>query len=482
MEVVSTDSRCPLRGCKSNQVVNHAISMMTATGEKVTAVSIGPGHHTLVVDTDDYTSKIGKKTWSFAKYAYCSDEQLYAHRVILGEPATACASVDHIDRQPLDNRKANLRWATQSEQNSNLGCRADKIAPPDDIYALGIPELPRYMRFDEKEAKFTFTGHPFVAALAGKGVVVNSSGTKAKANSQMQKLKDALLKLRDMYATYRVHFPADDEFCVDRIRLAKEYNDIVSFAHKTDPANFPNGPYADLDGLMSDSQQTSIMLGKLSDVDDPVSGPQNHARHDVATHDVAVRRCEGVVTMFDAKHAGALQDVKWDVSDMRVHISPKILAAFPTIATIFPGKKKIFLSELIFHVLEHRPILPGHCIVPYNQIKNDVRMENLQLLPGEAKNYKRPATFVPIEGYDIGAEYLPKGVVMSVDRGIAMFVVKCAGVMKKFGVNSAADARGVFTNKVVPLLTAADPDFAENNAKYQRLLHTYMHACVPNML
>lgn len=45
------------------------------------------------------------------------------HRLIMGAPPFPGAQVDHINGNKLDNRSANLRWATRSQNQANTGLR-----------------------------------------------------------------------------------------------------------------------------------------------------------------------------------------------------------------------------------------------------------------------------------------------------------------------------------------------------------------------
>ena len=45
-------------------------------------------------------------------------EQLKVHQIVMGEKMPGFLA-DHINRNPLDNRRANLRWATKSQNGAN---------------------------------------------------------------------------------------------------------------------------------------------------------------------------------------------------------------------------------------------------------------------------------------------------------------------------------------------------------------------------
>ena len=46
-------------------------------------------------------------------------QQRNAHKILMGDPPTLGPSVDHINGCGTDNRRQNLRWATQEEQTAN---------------------------------------------------------------------------------------------------------------------------------------------------------------------------------------------------------------------------------------------------------------------------------------------------------------------------------------------------------------------------
>lgn len=80
-----------------------------------------PGKYT-VIDTEDFDKVIGIK-WSVNGAGYAQGKlygrEVSMHRVILGVENESGVIVDHINRNPLDNRKINLRIADYSVNRVN---------------------------------------------------------------------------------------------------------------------------------------------------------------------------------------------------------------------------------------------------------------------------------------------------------------------------------------------------------------------------
>ena len=72
-----------------------------------------------LIDLGDI-EKVGKYRWYATEKGYVkSQNNLRLHRLVMN--ATEDYLVDHINRNPLDNRKSNLRMCTQAENSRNVG-------------------------------------------------------------------------------------------------------------------------------------------------------------------------------------------------------------------------------------------------------------------------------------------------------------------------------------------------------------------------
>lgn len=75
-----------------------------------------------VIDEDQ--ASLRRYRWSFHKgYANRRSDgcRIPLHRVVLGDPPQPGLIADHINRDRLDNRRANLRWVTVAQSSHNKG-------------------------------------------------------------------------------------------------------------------------------------------------------------------------------------------------------------------------------------------------------------------------------------------------------------------------------------------------------------------------
>lgn len=77
-----------------------------------------------LLDADDF-ERFGDLRWHLgSRWGYVARRRhKYLHRLILGLDADDARRVDHINGNPLDNRKANLRLATTAQNAQNQGSR-----------------------------------------------------------------------------------------------------------------------------------------------------------------------------------------------------------------------------------------------------------------------------------------------------------------------------------------------------------------------
>lgn len=137
-----------------------------------------------------------------------NNSTIYIHQVITNYygngSGTGGLSVDHIDRNPLNNRLKNLRIATSEEQHANAkgilpytkkGRRNDAVKLPENINQK--TDIPKYITYNinsygkNKEVKreyFKIENHP----LIGDKIWKSTSKKEVTVEEKLQQAKDAL--------------------------------------------------------------------------------------------------------------------------------------------------------------------------------------------------------------------------------------------------------------------------------------------------
>ena len=104
----------------------------------------------------EYYESIRIRNWHRSANAYISSgimiegnkKELYMHNLVMGRMEYngkgQTESVDHINRNGFDNRKENLRIATQSEQNINQRQRQRSVVLPEGC-GIAAEEIPRHI-------------------------------------------------------------------------------------------------------------------------------------------------------------------------------------------------------------------------------------------------------------------------------------------------------------------------------------------------
>ena len=186
-----------------------------------------------IIDKDDF-EVIKDKAWHYTSNNYISNtithdakrKQLYLHNLIMkrlehpGKDATE--TVDHINRNGLDNRKENLRIISQSEQNLNQSKKKRSVLLPTDcpIKSDDIPKHIWYVRANGNN------GDRFAIEFKTENFVWKS--TSFKSVTIQEKLKQAKEKLDECYILYPYLNPNNIDVLKERNELQKSFEEIIS--------------------------------------------------------------------------------------------------------------------------------------------------------------------------------------------------------------------------------------------------------------
>ena len=163
----------------------------------------------------------------------------------------------------------------------------------------------------------------------------------------------------------------------------------------------------------------------------------------------------------------------------RLHVSLGLKAAFPRIDEVFTdNRSKILLIDFAYYILQGNDLEDGFVVVPINQQCNDIRAKNLVLLPGHDRKLYRGTDVVPRDGLSIGERrFLPRSVTILKLANDHEYKFKVTNAKQRQVVGfEVSTCERVFTEKIVPLLVANDPDYHVNDAAYINMCSSYFVA------
>jgi hypothetical protein len=185
-----------------------------------------------VFDKDD-EDKVKGKSWHVTSTGYVSSYyvhnsasvQLLLHNVVMNRMSFpgkgAKESVDHINRNPLDNRKENLRVVSQTEQNLNQKKKSRTVELPDGC-GITSNEIPKHVWYVKANG---LHGDRFAIEIKTEQFVWKSSSSKKL--SLQEKLNQTKQKLIEVYAQYPRLNPDNTEILQTETYLHDSFQAIL---------------------------------------------------------------------------------------------------------------------------------------------------------------------------------------------------------------------------------------------------------------
>lgn len=185
-----------------------------------------------IIDKEDF-HLIEYRAWHFTAGNYIAssvkvdgvNKQLYLHNLIMGRldhPGKGTReSVDHINRNGLDNRKENLRILSQSHQNMNQRKKKRTIVLPTGC-EINPEDIPKHIWYVHANGMH---GDRFAIEFKSEGIVWKT--TSSKAVNLKDKLAQATEKLKGLYKEYPHLDPDNKEANKEKADLQKSFEEIL---------------------------------------------------------------------------------------------------------------------------------------------------------------------------------------------------------------------------------------------------------------
>ena len=199
-----------------------------------------------VIDLEDYES-VKDQTWIYVGSNYIGSSCLengekkviYMHNQLMGnanfQGKGATTTVDHINRIGTDNRKANLKLSTQSQQNCNQNKRTRSVKLPEGC-GIDPDDIPTNIEYHAEDGPH---GEYFEVVLKENGKkVVRVKTTKSKKETLQRKLNEAKIIMNRLIVERPELFEdrcMNGELFEQGKALYRSYFEILRLAGMEDP-------------------------------------------------------------------------------------------------------------------------------------------------------------------------------------------------------------------------------------------------------